>query len=69
MQPKREQCYSPLEKFRDFEQDVVKLKDKTLENVNEFKLLGITREKSQLEKAHKQYDEELLRNTQPSTLN
>ena len=69
MQPKQEQCYSPLEKFRDFEQDVVKLKDKTLENVNEFKLLGITREKSQLEKVHKQYDEELLRNTQPSTLN
>ena len=69
MQPKRERCYSPLEKLHGFEQNLAKLKDKTLENVSEVKLLGITREKSHPEKAHKQYDEELLRNTQRSTQN
>ena len=56
-----------MEKLHDFEQNVVgyKCKDKILENVNEFKLLGINNtQKSQLEKTYKQYDKELVRNTQ-----
>ena len=54
MQPKRKQCYSPMEKSHFFEQDVVELKckDKTPENVNEFKLLGITINKNLNWKKH-----------------
>ena len=43
-----------MEKFHGFDQDVVKLKckDKTLQNVNEFKLLGITIDKNLSWKKH-----------------
>ena len=69
MQPKRKQCYSPIiliQKLRGFEQDVVefKCKDKTLENVNEFKFLRITKDKNLNWKKHKQHDKELLCNTE-----
>ena len=62
---------SRIEKLHGFGQDVVELKckDKTLENVNEFKFLGITIEKNLNWKKHKQHDKELLRNTQCSTQN
>ena len=62
---------SHMEKLHGFGQDVVELKckDKTLENVNEFKFLGITIEKNLNWKKHKQHDKELLRNTQCSTQN
>ena len=45
---------SQMEKLHGFEQDVVKLKcmDKTLENVNEFKLLVITIDKNLHWKKH-----------------
>ena len=60
-----------MEKLHGFGQDVVELKckDKTLENVNEFKFLGITIEKNLNWKKHKQHDKKLLRNTQCSTQN
>lgn len=43
-----------MEKLHGFEQDAVELKcnDKTLENPNEFKLLGITVDKSSNRKEH-----------------
>ena len=45
---------SHMEKLHGFEQDAVELKcnDKTLENPNEFKLLGITVDKSSNRKEH-----------------
>ena len=62
---------SQMEKFHGFEQDVVELKckDKTMEILNEFELLGITIDKNLNGKKYKQCDKELLGNTQPYTQN
>ena len=56
---------SQMEKFHGFGQVVVELecKDKTLENVYEFKLLQITTDKNLNWKKHKQYNKELIHTT------
>ena len=62
---------SQMETFHGFELDVAELKckDKTMEILNEFELLGIAIDKNLNGKKYKQCDKELLRNTQPYTQN